>query len=77
MNEPEIYRDPQRDVALIDLSPYVRLSIPMHLFAKYGTLHADWDELDKKIKEVYELLSLGPKDPKTSLADALGIDKNG
>ncbi len=77
MSDPEIYRDPQRDVALVDLSPHIRLSIPMYLFAKYGTLHADWDELNKKIKEIYELLFLGSDDSKTSLVDALGIEKDG
>ena len=59
MSSPEIYRDPTRDAALIDLSPYLRLSLPMALFAKYGALHADWDELNKKLDEVYSLLLLG------------------
>tara|TARA_R100000655_G_scaffold12254_2_gene28394 strand:+ start:917 stop:1066 length:150 start_codon:yes stop_codon:yes gene_type:complete len=49
----------------------------MWLFAKYGPLHADWEELDKKIKEVYSLLSLGSPEDKTSLADALGLNKDG
>lgn len=78
MSEPvEIYRDPSRDSALLDLSPYLRLSVPMYLFAKYGPLHADWDELDKKIKEVYSLLSMGSPEAKTSLADALGLNEDG
>tara|TARA_R110002012_G_scaffold9854_5_gene45824 strand:- start:5620 stop:5769 length:150 start_codon:yes stop_codon:yes gene_type:complete len=49
----------------------------MYLFAKYGPLHADWDELDKKIKEVYSLLSMGSPEAKTSLADALGLNEDG
>ena len=73
----EIYRDPSRDAALLDLSPHLRLSVPMYLFAKYGPLHANWEELDKKIKEVYSLLSLGPPEDKTSLADALGLNEDG
>lgn len=78
MSEPtEIYRDPSRDAALLDLSPHLRLSVPMYLFAKYGPLHADWDELDKKIKEVYSLLSLGSPENKTSLTEALGLEENG
>lgn len=76
-NPAEIYRDPSRDSALLDLSPHLRLSVPMWLFAKYGPLHADWEELDKKIKEVYSLLSLGSPEDKTSLADALGLNKDG
>ena len=72
MREPEIYRDPTRDAALIDLSPYLRLSLPMALFAKYGALHADWDKLNKKLDEVYSLLQLGsPGEGGTTLAKVL------
>ena len=67
----EIYRDPHRDSALFDLSPYIRLSIPMHLIAKYGSLHVDRDKLEKKIKEVYSLLSLGSAENETLLSEAL------
>tara|TARA_Y100001938_G_C7847287_1_gene309069 strand:+ start:351 stop:590 length:240 start_codon:yes stop_codon:yes gene_type:complete len=59
MTEREIYRDPQRDTALVDLSPYIRLSLPMSLFSKYGPLSADWDKLSDKLEEVYDLLTLG------------------
>jgi hypothetical protein len=76
MIEREIYRDPQRDTALVDLSPYVRLSLPMSLFSKYGPLSVEWDELNKKLEEVYGLLTLGTleKGP-ISLADALKAEK--
>ena len=77
MSDPvEIYRDPTRDSALLDLSPHLRLSVPMYLFAKYGPLHANWEELDKKIKEVYSTLSLGAPGNKTSLAEALGLNED-
>lgn len=77
MPEHEIYRDPQRDTALVDLSPYVRLSLPMSLFSKYGPLSADWDELNDKLEEVYGLLTLGNKEGGAiSLKDALEAENN-
>lgn len=74
MTEREIYRDPNRDVALLDLSPNIRLSLPMSLFSKYGPLRTDWDELNDKLEEVLELLVMG--DSKISVAEALKAEND-
>lgn len=76
MIEREIYRDPHRDTAFIDLSPYVRLAVPMSLFSKYGPLSADWEKLNDKLEEMYDLLTLGSmeKGP-ISLTDALKAEE--
>ena len=77
MAEREIYRDPPRDTALVDLSPYVRLSLPMSLFSKYGPLSADWDKLNKKLEEGYDLLTLGKLEGgAVSLKAALETENN-
>ncbi len=59
MIEPEIYRHPTQDVAVIDLGRGLKLTIPMVLIARYGAVQADWITLAKKVDEVYETLTLG------------------
>ncbi len=74
--EPEIYRDPTRDVAMISLGPYVTMSLPMIFFSKYGPVHADWEELHEKLNELYALLTLGhPPKGGVTLAEVLGVAK--
>ena len=60
MTSPEIYRDPMKDMAVVDLAPGLKLTVPMNFFAKYGTLQMDWDQVSPVLEELYSLITLGP-----------------
>jgi hypothetical protein len=73
MSEPEIYRHPTQDTAVIDLGRGLKLTVPMTLVAQYGTVQADWIALAKKVDEVYEILTLGtPPQGGISLKEVFG-----
>ena len=59
MEEPEVYRDPMRDMALMQLGPYLSLSLPMTFFSQHGTLQMDWDSVQEKLRDIYALLVFG------------------
>ena len=60
MTSPEIYRDPMKDTAVVELAPGLKLTVPMHFFAKYGTLKMDWEQVSPVLEELYSLITLGP-----------------
>ena len=73
---PEIYRDPNRDVAVVDLAPGLKLTVPMSFFSKYGTLQMDLGEVNPVIEELYSLITLVPVqgNPGITLKEAMKFD---
>lgn len=57
--DPKIYRHPTQDMAVIELGPFLRMSIPMTLISQHGSIHADWAKLEGALDEIYGLLTLG------------------
>ena len=45
--------------AIIELGPFLRMSIPMTLVSQHGPVHADWTRLEGALDEIYGLLTLG------------------
>jgi hypothetical protein len=72
----EIYRDPQRDVAIVDLAPGLKLTVPMSFFSKYGTLQMNLEEVSPVLEELYSLITLIPAqgNPGITLKEAMKFD---
>ena len=73
MDSPEIYRDALRDVAIVDLAPGLKLTVPMAFFSQYGTLQMDLDEVSPVLEELYSLITLVPSsgNPGITLKEAM------
>ncbi len=76
MTTPEIYRDPTKDLAVVDLAPGLKLTVPMSFFAKYGTLKMNLEEVTPVLEELYSLITLVPVqgNPGITLKEALKFD---
>ena len=48
-----------RDMALMQLGPYLSLSLPMAFFSQHGALQMDWDSVQEKLRDIYALLVFG------------------
>ncbi len=64
---PEIYRDPGKDSAVVDLAPGLKLTVPMSFFAQYGSIQMDWEEVAPVIEELFSLITLGPMQGSTGI----------
>tara|TARA_R100001082_G_scaffold79680_1_gene47009 strand:+ start:961 stop:1200 length:240 start_codon:yes stop_codon:yes gene_type:complete len=73
---PEIYRDPNRDVAVVDLAPGLKLTVPLSFFSKYGTLQMNLKEVSPVLEELYSLITLVPAqgNPGITLKEAIEFD---
>lgn len=75
MDTPEIYRDPIHDNAIIEFAPGVKLTLPLSLFAKYGTLQLNWEKVGPVIEELLSTIALSlPEGPSVTLKEVLEFD---